>query len=518
MPIAQDGPVPINKGLVAKCPGLGYTFVQKLGRKGGQSMLIGGIELGIQDVNRLFQEVFTNYPLNTVNAAALKFLFLNPYHRALVVDAHGAVQFLDPYSEMALGIKPGEAKNMPVNELMPHSSLPRVLETGEPVMARIFDVRGKKLVSAAFPLVVDHQMVGAIGRILFHSLEEFERAYEEIRRSRPLIRPTNLEWGKEYKAKYSFKDILFMSSSMRETVETAKKLSKLRTDVLIVGETGTGKELLAHSIHNELDGDKPFVRVNCAAIPSELAESELFGYERGSFTGALSSGKTGCFEAAGGGTVFLDEISTLPKFIQAKLLRTLQEREIVRVGSTKPRRIEFRVIAATNTDLKGLVEKGEFRPDLYYRLARTILPVPPLRERVEDIPFYANHFLRAINGSFGLKVEKISERAMGRLMEYTWPGNVRELINVIEQAVINVWDGAEIEEKHLPKYLLDFGNKESAFMDGPESDFRSKIKEIEKKLILEALKVTSWNRRKAAKLLGMPKSTFYTKLKCYGLT
>lgn len=477
------------------------------------------MKLQIQELNQVFEQVFESYPLNFVNAVALRFFFLNPYHRALIVDAEGAVQFMDPYSERALGLAPGQAKGMRVEELLPNSALPKVLKTGKPLMAGIFEVRGRKMINAAFPLWADDQLVGAVGRILFHSLEEFERIYEEIKGNHGFIRGSSNGLAKEHKAKYTLNDIIFVSSKMGETVEMARRLSKLGVDVLIFGETGTGKELLAHGIHNESGHYKPFVKVNCAALPSELAESELFGYEKGSFTGALSSGKIGCFEAANGGTIFLDEISALPERIQAKLLRTLQEREIVRIGNTRPKKLEFRVIAATNVDLRSLVEKGRFRADLYHRIARTVLEVPPLRDRREDIEIYVNHFLRVACESFGLKPKKVEGKAMERLVEYNWPGNVRELINVIDQAVIRAWDESEISEKHLPTHILASTSKyKISSSEETRTKFRSRMKEIERDFILEALKASKGNRKLAAAILGMPKSTFYEKLKSYGLT
>jgi transcriptional regulator with PAS, ATPase and Fis domain len=247
----------------------------------------------------------------------------------------------------------------------------------------------------------------------------------------------------------------------------------------------------------------------------------LFGYEKGAFTGALSAGKPGKFEIAHNGTVFLDEIASLPLSVQAKLLRVLQEREIERLGSTRPRKVNFRIIAATNTDLKGLVKEGKFRDDLYYRLAKVIFHISPLRERKEDIPHYIMHFLDKINLSFGTRIEKVSPQAMDALFNYSWPGNVRELINVLEQAVLRAWKEGTILEGHLPQeiktYAADEPVKKERGIHREGERFKGAMEEREKEMLLSALERTQGSKAKAARLLGMPRSTIYEKIKRYGL-
>jgi transcriptional regulator with PAS, ATPase and Fis domain len=260
------------------------------------------------------------------------------------------------------------------------------------------------------------------------------------------------------------------------------------------------------------------VRVNCPAIPFELAESELFGYEKGAFTGASSHGKLGSFETANGGTVFLDEISSLPLSIQAKLLRVLQEKEIGRLGSTKTKKIDFRLIAATNTDLKRLIKEGKFRDDLYYRVAKALVNVPPIRERPEDIPLYLTYFLQKTNQSFKTHLKGISSSALNLLCEYDWPGNVRELINVLEQAAIRAWNVAQLEVEHLPAEILQSprrgGNGNAA---GARGGIRHEMMQREKELVADALKQTNGNKRKAALILKMARSTLYKKIENHGL-
>ncbi|MDP2268206.1 MAG: sigma 54-interacting transcriptional regulator [Deltaproteobacteria bacterium] len=311
------------------------------------------------------------------------------------------------------------------------------------------------------------------------------------------------------------------SALMRDAIGLAKKIAMINTDVLIVGESGTGKELFAHSIHDYAHGNKPIIKINCPAIPFELAESELFGYEKGAFSGALSSGKPGKFEMANHGTIFLDEIASLSLSIQAKLLRVLQEREIERLGSTKTRKVKFRIIAATNTDLKGLVKEGKFREDLYYRLAKAIFPVAPLRERKEDIPLYISHFLGKINLSFGTRIKGVSPQAMARFLQYQWPGNVRELINVLEQAVLKAWKGEMLLAEHLPAELKADGaseeQKDEKTGGGEVTIFKTEMAQRERDLILSALRQTKGSKTRAARILSMPRSTLYEKIKRYGL-
>ena len=297
-------------------------------------------------------------------------------------------------------------------------------------------------------------------------------------------------------------------------LRSQRKLLFLMTDVLIVGESGTGKELFAHSIHSLVHPDKPFIKINCPAIPFELAEAQLFGYEKGAFTGAATVGKPGAFETAEGGMVFLDEISSLPLSIQAKLLRVLQEREVTRLGSSKTKKINFRSIAATNVDLRRLVKEGKFRHDLYYRVAKATVTIPPLRERREDIPFYLNSFLEMINRSFKTNIRGFSREAFQALIQYDWPGNVRELINVLEQVAIRAITDEEISIEALPEdvRLLKIGLVGKDINTSNAVGIKQHMTRVERDAIISALKETGGNRQKAAQLLKMPRLTLYKKL------
>lgn len=458
-----------------------------------------------------------NYGLTPLIATALRFFLRNPYETLIIVDKDGRIEFLDRGSEKLFSLHQGDAKGMKIEDLFPQTSLPLALKTKLPVIGRIFEVGNKKGIGSCYPIIKNDAVIGAIGKLTFYSLEEVNRLNNELENLRGKIRYFKEKERSEFRATYTFDDILGNSPLIANSVGMAKKIARVDTDVLLVGESGTGKEMFAHSIHNFDNPDKRFVKVNCPAIPFELAESELFGYEKGAFTGATLAGKPGKFEMAHNGTIFLDEISSLPLSIQAKLLRVLQEREIERLGSSKTKQINFKFIATTNVDLKKLVEEKKFRDDLYYRIAKTIIYLPPLRERIEDIPLYVNYFLKKINLSFGTDIRIISEDAMGILVNHPWPGNIRELINVLEQCVLNGWHkgNKELNQEHLPKELIlrkDAARKNAVDNMG---GITQEIKEKEIELITSALRGANGNKRKAAMSLNMPRSTLYEKIKRY---
>jgi transcriptional regulator with GAF, ATPase, and Fis domain len=287
-----------------------------------------------------------------------------------------------------------------------------------------------------------------------------------------------------------------------------------RATVLLCGESGVGKDMIARAIHHHSPrSDRPFVKINCTALPENLMESELFGYEKGAFTGANAT-KPGKFEQADTGTVFLDEIGDVPATIQVKLLRVLQEREFERLGSNKTRHIDVRVLAATNVDLREALEQGTFREDLYYRLNVMPLNIPPLRDRKEDIPFLAEHFVRKLAPEVGSRANAIDERAIQRLMEYHWPGNVRELENVIERSlVLSSGDVLGAEDIRLETHARTRPALNSAgFL--PEG---MSLDEYEQQLIREALKRANGNKSQAARLLGLTRNALRYRLSQMGL-
>ncbi len=450
------------------------------------------------------------YGFSPLIAWALRFFLRNPYESLVITDSDGRLQFVDRGSEKFFGLAEGEAKGVNVKDVVPDSYLPTILEKGVPSIGRVFDVRGIPRIGSAFPLVRDGETIGAVGRVVFRSLEEVERINRKIHRLKREVESLREMQREGHRAVYTFDHVMGISQDMRDAIELAGKIAVINSDVLIAGESGTGKELFAQAIHNSVNPDAPFVRVNSPAIPFELAESELFGYEKGAFSGASTSGKPGKFELANDGTLFLDEISALPLSIQAKLLNVLQEREVERLGATRVQKLKFRLIAATNVDLKALVKEGRFREDLYYRVAKASVNIPPLRERKEDILVYANHYLKAINERFGTKFKRLSQEAILSFMQYDWPGNVRELINVLEQAALKEWEGDEIRLSALPHELT--GSISLIHDRRHARGFKVEVRERERELLLKTLEETGGNKRKAAAILGMARSTFYKKL------
>jgi PAS domain S-box-containing protein len=311
---------------------------------------------------------------------------------------------------------------------------------------------------------------------------------------------------RELRERHQFQNIIGRSKKMQDTYRLLEDLANLETTVLITGESGTGKDLVARALHySGQRAFKPFVTVNCSALAESLLESELFGHVKGAFTGAIKD-KQGRFQAANGGTILLDEIGDISPLIQLKLLRVLQEKEFERVGESIPQRVDVRVIACTNKDLKEKVRKGEFRQDLYYRLKVVEVSLPPLRERLEDLPLLVDHFCRSFNERFKKNVEGISNEVLGRFMDYPWPGNVRELEHVMEHAFV-LCRGGVITLEHLPSEIRDYERTEKIAI--PKIPVKGSRQDQE---ILNALNKTGWNKAKAARQLGISRRTIYRKI------
>jgi transcriptional regulator with GAF, ATPase, and Fis domain len=309
-------------------------------------------------------------------------------------------------------------------------------------------------------------------------------------------------------ARHFFPEIIGESTTMRGLLSLVMKVAPTDSTVLILGESGTGKELVATSIfEHSLRKERPFVKLNCAAIPEELLESELFGHEKGAFTGATAF-KRGKFDMAHGGTIFLDEIGDMPMNLQAKILRVLQEKEFYRVGGSHTIKVDVRFLASTNKNLEKMVREGAFREDLYYRLNVFTLHLPPLRERKEDIPVLADHFLKSLP-----KPVEISSVALQMLMVYSWPGNIRELKNVIESAAVIV-EGGYIEPAQLPAKITGLFAQESAELKLPANvSLDDKLREIERSLIIEALTKTGGVQSRATELLGINQRSLWHRIK-----
>jgi len=322
---------------------------------------------------------------------------------------------------------------------------------------------------------------------------------------------------KQVEESRGFDHIISQNEKMLEIFQLIKKVALTSTNIMITGESGTGKELIARSIHrtgNRQEG--PFVAINCAAIPSELMESEMFGHERGAFTGAHSR-TIGKFEYANGGTLFLDEISALRSDLQAKLLRVLQEREIERIGSNKPIKVDIRVISATNTNLENAVSQGKFRQDLYFRLNVVPIYIPPLRERKGDIPILARHFINKFNTAFNKKVPGFTGKALNALAKYYWPGNIRELENLIERLVVLSTGEEQIDLQEMPLEILTGPDSEIQISEVEKLGLVRVRGAIEKRIVTNILEATDWNQSEAAKILKVNRNTLIQKAKQLGI-
>lgn len=343
---------------------------------------------------------------------------------------------------------------------------------------------------------------------LDHLMAVIQKAFE-VR----ALRDENRNLREELGRRYRFENIIGRSPAMQEIFATIMRVAPSRATVLLAGESGVGKDLIARAIHHHSPRlDRPFVKINCTAIPENLMESELFGYEKGAFTGAVNS-KPGKFEQADSGTAFLDEIGDVPASVQVKLLRVLQEREFERLGSNKTRHIDVRIIAATNQDLRAALEQGTFREDLYYRLNVVPMNIPSLRERREDIPFLAEHFVRKLAAETGGRVESITEGAIKKLLEYHWPGNVRELENVIERSLV-LCSGTKLDADDIKLDTAPRSRTPEAEAFLPEG---LTLDEYEQAIIREALRRTEGNKSQAARLLGLTRNALRYRLSQMGI-
>lgn len=313
-----------------------------------------------------------------------------------------------------------------------------------------------------------------------------------------------------------FENIVAQSRKMRGVIEIAAQVARRDSTVLLSGESGTGKELLAKAIHqSSLRADKPVITVNCGALPETLAESELFGHRKGSFTGAIAD-RAGKFEAANEGTIFLDEVGELTPPLQVKLLRVIQEREVDKIGNPQPIKVNVRIIAASNRNLKNLAEDGQFREDLYYRLSVVTIELPPLRERRDDIPLLVQHFLKQFAERYSIHGLSVSDDALEKLVRYNWPGNVRELQNVIERVSVLAKD-SEITVEQLPSEIRSADSRIANInLKLPEEGID--LEEIEKEILLQALERHNWNQTQAAKHLNISRKTLIYRMEKFALS
>lgn len=431
----------------------------------------------------------------------------------LVIDNEEIVRLINPEYTKITGVTAGQIIGKPLRLVRPNAQLPDALKDGKTRVGIYRKEQNTEYVVDMAPILVDNKIIGAVS--ICKGLTEVHKLSQELKKNKEKLNELVRTMESLYRAKYTFDHIIGNNGGLKEIVHIAHKAAESNLPVLIVGESGTGKELIAQAIHNASDRmPRHFIPVNCAAIPSELLESELFGYEEGSFTNAKKGGKIGLFELADGGTIFLDEIGDLPYNLQAKLLRVLQERTIRKVGDTREREIDVRVIAATNKDLQQLVAKNGFREDLFYRLNVITLQIPPLRERKQDIPFIIDSLLRSsavnrLQGSYS-----ITEQAVKAIQFYDWPGNVRELKNAIDYAIC-MTDNMQIGIQNLPGFIQQIEFKEAVSITQTKQTLKNYIVEAERKFIIETLSrygndITG--KKKTAEVLGISLATLYNKL------
>ena len=434
----------------------------------------------------------------------------------VVVDEVAKVLFINqPYAQF-LGVKREEAYGQPVVDVIENTRMHLVVESGEEELSKLQELRGRHMIANRYPIRQAGKVIGAIGFVLYHDTHEWQQMNTQIRALVSELDYYRRALDKEQTgAHYHINDLIGRSPLIQSVNDKIKKVAGGDASVLIRGESGTGKELYAHALHLLSERSKaPFIKINCAAIPENLLESELFGYAEGAFTGAKRGGKQGKFQLADKGTLFLDEIGDMPLTMQAKLLRVLQDREIEAVGSNRLVKIDVRLVTATHQPLEKLVELGEFREDLYYRINVVSVELPPLRDRREDIPALAEHFLTRLANRTGRRAPKLTAGALTRMLEYAWPGNVREIENAVESAFY-LSQGHKISLQSLPATLT--AGVEVAEIRAEQGTLKERLAVAEKDILLEALAACKGNRLEAAKILGIGKTTIYDKLARYQL-
>lgn len=436
-------------------------------------------------------------------------IILNNIHDGIMsLDIQGIVKYFNPTAEKVFNIKNEDIIGRRIQDILPEINLEDVIFNKKEKKDEIYTIKGKTIIFSNFPIDFKKEITGSV--IVFRDITDVQSQEEKIRKK---------VYFKGHVAKYSFDNMITNDEKIEKIVDLAKLYGKTNSNILITGETGTGKEYFAQSIHNASKRcGKPFVALNCAALPDTLLESELFGYEDGSFTGAKKGGKQGLFELAHGGTIFLDEIGEIATHIQTKLLRVLQERQVMRVGGFKIIPVDVRVIAATNIDLKKAINEKKFRKDLYYRLNVLKINIMPLRERRGSIVALINFFMEKHCSLNKTEVKIISKDAMALLQSYNWPGNIRELENIVERISI-VAQGKKVSIDDMKNILDDLDNQsldeEGADKTNCNSPYEMKIninrnlKQIEEEIVKKALEACDFNKTKAANMLGIGRVTLW---------
>src|SRR5260370_8916946 len=455
-----------------------------------------------------------------------RYLLTDPFDAMTVVDKDARVVHISSIHESFFGLKPGEGNGRPVERIIDNTRLHHVVASGKAEIGAIQKMRGSERVVSRLPIKRDGKILGAIGRVMFKGPAQVDALSLRIKALEGELEFYKRETETLKARSYGLDALIGESSAMKGYRAQIFKVAPLEICVLIRGESGTGKELVAHALHQlSPRRDKAMVNVNAAALPATLVESELFGYEPGAFTGADKKGRRGKFEQAEGGTIFLDEIGDMPLEVQAKLLRVLQDRIVERVGGDRPRSVDFRLISATNKDLHTLVEGGELRLDLFYRISPIIIELPRLKDRLKDIQLLARKFIPDIAYRHARPEPSISPAALAELAERSWPGNVRQLQHEIERAFV-FCNGTEVRPDDLsemPK-RLSVPSKAPQRQGGIQPteiqprELKSVVAQLQNEQIRDAIAACGANKRKAAASLGISRSFLYKKLSEIGET
>ncbi|MBE0069328.1 sigma 54-interacting transcriptional regulator [Thermoanaerobacterium thermosaccharolyticum] len=493
----------ITKGInVIIGDSIGYKNAKKLGFS---SYIITSGKESILDAIQEAQRILKVSKIEKTKTERIRIIMDFVHDGIMSIDNNGYITSFNATAEKIFGLDSKEIIGKKVDDVIPNTKMLEILKTGKKELNEIQDIKKSKIATNRIPIIVDNKIEGVVA------------TFQDITQVQEMERKIRHELAKKgFIAKYKFNDIIYKSNIMDICINKAKKFSLSDSPVLIIGKTGVGKELFAQSIHNASNRSKgPFVAVNCAAIPPSLLESELFGYVEGAFTGANKNGKQGLFELAHRGTIFLDEIGEIPLEYQARLLRVLQEKQVMRIGDDKVIPIDVRVISATNKNLRQLVDEGKFREDLFYRINILTLYVPQLNERRDDIILLAEHFIKLYAEKYSKKFISLSKEAANYLLSYDYKGNVRELEGIIERAV-SLCSSNKIEIDDICDDQNNyFNDDQNNYFNNNKTDNIPllSLKDFEKGYIKDIVSKCDGNLTKAAKILGINRSTIWRKLK-----
>lgn len=430
----------------------------------------------------------------------------------LVTDVDGKIVFINNNHARILGVDPESVIGEDVQEVIPTSRMHLVARSGKEEIGSVFQLKnGQTIVCNRIPIRKGDTVIGAVAITAFREMDELVTLLDQIDRLNIEIHHYKKELRDLRGAKYTIDNIIGNSAAILKLKRTITNVAQTKSTVLILGETGTGKELVAHSIHDlSKRRYKPFIRLSCAAIPEHLLESELFGYEEGAFTGAKKGGKPGKFELADDGSLFLDEINQLPMIMQSKLLRVIQEKELERVGAISSKKIDVRLICASNQNLLEMVKKGTFREDLYYRINVVEISIPPLKERLDDLELVVNYLVEKINKEQGLYIKGVDKKVLELFTMHHWPGNVRELEHVLERAANNVLTGyLQIEHFNFMRIF----QRESLSVHEESFSLEEIRTKAEREAIIKAMTEAGGNKTLASELLKIDRSVLYDKIR-----